>query len=388
MRKKYSIGDLETILDIIPQQIVYRDLSGKHIYCNDAYANKFLQRSKENIYGKRYEDFKELQDKIDFIKQKDEEVIRKKASIEYEETIYNNEKCILEISKFPILDNDGSIKGILSVINNVSYRKELSKLRDGFFSNIKHEFRTPINMILASIQLLEQRCNNCSLDNCKNCFIKDIHRININTLRILKISNNFIDLTNIKSGNIYYNPQNYDIINVIESMCTDINNYKKFKNINIIFDTEVEERIVTFDKIKLERIMINLISNAIKFNVENGKIEVNIFLKDNFINISVKDSGIGIQKERLTTIFNEFENVEERLTKVCEGSGVGLALTKYLVEMHGGEILVNSEIGVGSEFIVRIPDKVNYNIKNNELLSKIHDNRLERIEIELSDIYE
>lgn len=146
----------------------------------------------------------------------------------------------------------------------MSYRKELDKLKNGFFSNIKHEFRTPINMILTSIQLIEKKWENHLFGNCKLHLKTDIERIYTNTLRILKVSNNFIDLTSIKSGTINYNPQNYNIVDVIESICMDINNYRKFRNISIIFDTEVEEKIVSFDKESLERIMINLMLKMVR----------------------------------------------------------------------------------------------------------------------------
>ena len=243
-------------------------------------------------------------------------------------------------------------------------------------------------MIITSIQLLDSRCKICDLGNCKDCFIKDIHRINLNALRILKISNNFIDLTNLQSGNIDYNPNNYDIVDVVESLCNDVNNYKKFKNITIIFDTEVEELIIGFDKIKLERILLNLISNAIKFNHKNGNVNVKISLEEKFVVISVKDTGIGIKEEDLSNIFNEFYNVEDRFTKICEGLGIGLKLTKYLVEMHNGQISVKSKIGNGSEFVVKIPNNICKYEYNNELLNRVYDNRLDRIKMELSDIYE
>ena len=97
---------------------------------------------------------------------------------------------------------------------------------------------------------------------------------------------------------------------------------------------------------------------------------------------------MGIKEEDLSNIFNEFYNVEDRFTKVCEGLGIGLKLTKYLVEMHNGEISVKSKIGNGSEFIVKIPNDIYKYEYNNEILNRVYDNRLDRIKMELSDIYE
>lgn len=387
MRSQYTKDTLELLLDIVPDYIFYRDLMGRNIYCNEGYARDFIGKPKEEIYGKTYEELGVLKSYFNVGKIKDSEVIEKKKPLQYTQTIYlDGVRYTVDIEKYPTFDKDGNVDGILGKIRKVSHDEELNKLKDGFFSNIKHEFRTPINMIMSSTQLLENRCEYCGLDNCKNCFIKDIHRIKLNTLRILKISNNFIDLTGLQAGDIEYSPGNYDIVECVESVCNDINDYKKFKNITIIFDTVVEELVVSFDKVKLERVLLNLISNAIKFNHKDGTVIVSISLEEDFVNISVKDTGIGIKEEDLENIFNEFYNVEDRLVKSCEGLGIGLKLTKHLVEMHNGFISLKSSLGKGSEFIVRIPNIIEECISN--VLDKVYYNRLEKIKIEFSDIYE
>ncbi len=132
--------------------------------------------------------------------------------------------------------------------------------------------------------------------------------------------------------------------------------------------------------------MLNLISNAIKFNNPGGKIEVTVNCNDN-IKISVKDSGIGIPKGKLESIFKRFEQVKDKLKREKEGSGIGLTLVKSLVEMHGGSIHVNSVLGEGSEFIITLPDHLvedeNLNLcESPKCLSKIN-----MMNVEFSDIY-
>ena len=385
---QYTKETLELLLDIVPDYIFYRDLMGRNIYCNEGYAKEFIGKSKGEIYGKTYAELDGLKQYFNTAKISDSEIIEKKKPLQYTHTIHlDGVRHTVNFEKYPTFDQDGNVDGILGRIRKISHDEELDKLKDGFFSNIKHEFRTPINMIMSSIQLLENRCEYCELENCKNCFIKDIRRINLNTLRILKISNNFIDLTGLQAGNIEYSPGNYDIVECVESVCNDINNYKKFKNITIIFDTEIEELVISFDKIKLERVLLNLISNAIKFNHEYGIVTVKIIVEDDFVGISVKDTGIGIKDHDLENIFKEFYNVEDRLIKSCEGLGIGLKLTKHLVEMHKGFISVKSTLEKGSEFLVRIPKTIEECVDNN-ILEKIYYNRLEKIEMEFSDIYE
>lgn len=388
MSEGLSIEEIESVLDLIPLQIAYRNLEGKYIYCNKKYASQLGINEREKLYGKKCDEIDEIIYNINKIKKTDDEVVKRKTAIEYEEVIYiNNKKYIFEINKAPIIDNN-NVKGILSLKKPISYKEELDKLKEGFFYNLKHEFRTPINVIITTIQLLENKLKDFNISDYENLLMKSIERIRINSLRILKLSNNFIDLTSAYNGNTIFNFHNYDIVSTVEDICLDINNCGRFKNLRIIFDTEIEEKIISFDKVKLERIIMNLISNSIKFNDGNRIINVTIYLKDNKVNISVKDNGYGISEKKLETIFDEFSNSEKRLNKVNEGCGVGLAIVKHFVEAHKGKINVKSELGKGSEFIIEMPDVVIEDLQKNTWFTKIHNNREERITMELSDIYE
>ena len=165
--------------------------------------------------------------------------------------------------------------------------------------------------------------------------------------------------------------------------------FAKQNGICLTFDTDVEAKIMAFDLEKLERTMLNLLSNSIKYNKSNG--EIHVLLQDagdNF-NITVKDSGIGIPEEKLDIIFERFNQVENRFTKRSEGSGIGLSLVKDLVKIQGGSIEVKSKVNVGSEFTIKLPVKV---LKENNVLKEQTYNNLAnssevRMNIEFSDIY-
>ncbi|RDY26295.1 PAS domain S-box protein [Romboutsia weinsteinii] len=389
MEQNYSKDILESLLDMIPDYIFYRDLEDKNIYCNKSYANEFIGKTQEEILGKTYNTLNILPKLSNIGRVRDSEVINNKKPVIYDQTIVKSdgEKLLVEITKLPSFDDSGNVNGILGIMKDVSYRKELDKLREGFFANMKHEFRTPLNMILSSIQLLDHKCNKCDIENCKDCFINCLQLISTNCLRLLKLSNNFIDLTNFQTRCTDFSPRNYEIVNFVESICELINGYKTFNDISLIFDTNIEEKVISFDISKIERIILNLISNAIKFNKHGGSVLVSIEDKREYINISVKDTGIGIDDNRIDHIFDSFSNVENRLTKVGEGSSVGLALCKSLIEIHQGTIAVRSELGKGSEFIVSIPNKINENEELDLSHDKVDDNMIERIKMELSDIY-
>jgi len=263
--------------------------------------------------------------------------------------------------------------------------EEYSKLKSQFFSTISHELKTPLNVILASTQLME-RIDNSDAD----IYISKIQRhlgvLKQNSLRLLRLICNLIDVNKLEVCQLSISPRNLDIVRIVEDITLSIVEYTNQKDIELVFDTEIEEKIIAFDPDMIERIMLNLLSNAIKFTEKGGRIEVNIFDRQETIAISVRDNGIGIPEEMQDKIFNCFTQVDNSLHRKTEGSGIGLSLVKALVELHGGYISIASELGGGSEFIVELPNTVT---KEEELQK--HDDvcntNVERIRVEFSDIY-
>lgn len=260
---------------------------------------------------------------------------------------------------------------------------ELDKVRKDFFANISHELRTPLNVIFTSTQLIEMnlkklRINDKNLD-------KYLTMNRQNSYRLLKLINNLIDITKIDSGYFDIKLKNCDIVRVVEDTVTSIAEYIKCKNIEIIFDTDIEEKFIACDEEKISRIIINLLSNAVKFTTPGGKIIVNIYNKIDKIIISVKDTGIGIPKEMQKIIFDRFTQAKESLAKECGGSGIGLSIVKALVDMHKGKVWVNSEEGKGSEFFIELP-VVTIKGKNNCKNHNLVDSRKNIVNIEFSDI--
>lgn len=261
--------------------------------------------------------------------------------------------------------------------------EEYNKSKAEFLSTMSHELKTPLNIILGCVQLMENLdFNDISY---KQNFNKYIKMQKQNSYRLLRLINNFIDVNKAEVNNIKLNCTRGDIVKVIEDITMSVVEYTKFKNIEIIFDTEIEERVIAFDGDIMERIMLNLLSNAIKFTASGGIIEVNIYNEEDKVIISIKDNGVGIPEDKLLTIFERFSQVDNTLRRKSEGSGIGLSLVKYLVELQGGKITVKSEVGRGSEFLVELPAKI---IENEKLTTYLMDDRyVERINIEFSDIY-
>lgn len=274
---------------------------------------------------------------------------------------------------------------IMSKSEKKNIEEGLNKLRMDFFANISHELRTPINIILSSLQLFKLKTKELDKGDVSH-LSRYIKLIEQNGFRLLKLANNLIDTTKLDSGYLEYKPQNGDIVSFVESICSSVAEFIGNKNMNIIFDTDEEEKVIAFDQDKIERIILNLISNAIKFNSKNGTIDVNIKSGD-YIKISVKDEGIGIPRNKLSSIFNRFEQIANSDRDEREGSGIGLSLVKSLAEIHGGSIEVKSTFGEGSEFIISIPDRL---VDTDEAINSddaFLSNQIHRMSVEFSDIY-
>ena len=146
-----------------------------------------------------------------------------------------------------------------------------------------------------------------------------------------------------------------NIVYLVEETVLDMKDYIEEKGLELIFDTDVEEKLIMCDKLDIERCIINLVSNAVKFTPIGGLIEVLVEDLDNKVKIIVKDNGIGISEENQKKIFDRFNQVVDENSEEKGGSGLGLTITKQLIILHGGEIYVNSEVGSGSEFIIILP---------------------------------
>ena len=267
---------------------------------------------------------------------------------------------------------------------NVETQKAL-KLQGEFLVNISHELKTPLNVIFATAQLFNMYCTSGSLDAKKSSIIKYIDSIKQNSYRLSKIINNIVDLSKIEAGFFKLHLSNNNIVDVVEEIVMSVINFTDSKGISIIFNTDSEEIIIACDPEKIERIVLNLISNAIKFSNEGDEILVDVKDKNEFIEISVLDNGIGIEDINLDMIFDRFKQVDKSIIRNAEGTGIGLSLVKSIVELHGGSICVESEFGKGSKFTVTLPSK---NVLNENMIysSKIP-NLHQSIQVELSDVY-
>lgn len=228
---------------------------------------------------------------------------------------------------------------------------ELEKRKNNYFVNLSHELRTPLNVISSTEQLVTEL--NKSKDGIGKSKLNGCMQVvRRNTKRLLNLINNIIDTAKIESGSYQLNIREHDIVYIVEEATLSLKDYIERKGIELIIDPEMEEKIIKCDEHEIERCIVNLVSNAAKFTPEDGTIEVTIEDLDEKVKIIVKDTGIGIDKKYHDSIFNRFNQVIDQGTESKGGSGLGLTITKQIIDMHGGQISVESELGKGCKFII------------------------------------
>ncbi|MBS6042409.1 MAG: hypothetical protein KIA08_06930, partial [Clostridium baratii] len=256
------------------------------------------------------------------------------------------------------------------------------EIKNKFYSNISHELRTPINIINSALKLNELYLEKIDL----NLLSKNNTRIRQNCLRLIRTINNFIDTNKISEGYLNLNKKIYNIVEVVENATIATKKYvDKIKNI-LIFDSEFEEINLACDRDLMERVILNLLSNSVKYGQDGGKIIVNLQIEKGTVKITVKNNSRPIKKEEEPYIFDQFTNLNKSLSREKEGSGLGLYLVKAIVKLHGGSIYYKSCKEGWNKFIINLP--IEYNLGK---YSKGEDVEIisldKKVDVEFSDIY-
>jgi len=232
--------------------------------------------------------------------------------------------------------------------------KDLDRIKTRFFANISHEFRTPLSLISGPInRALKSSDGHTDITLEK----KHFNIIKNNTERLQNLVDQLLDLSKIESGNIYLSLQQGGIIQLLRSLIFSFESMAERENISLNTNFPQELDHAYYDKDKLEKIIVNLLSNAFKYTSENGSVSVIVDHDDTHISIQITDTGTGISSQEVKRIFERFYRVEGNEKK---GSGIGLALTKELIEVQNGRISVDSTKGIGTTFKVRLPITLEY----------------------------
>ena len=357
---------LNTFMDNTPDHIYFKDRESRFIRINKAQTNLFhLSDAKEAIGKTDAEFFTEEHAQQAYADE--QEVIRSGKPMqakEEKETWRSGEETWVSTTKAPLFDRSGQIVGTFGISRDITQRvraeaelqaaKEAAEYADrakgDFLANMSHELRTPLNAIIGFAEILRDEIIGPIKSEQKE-LVADIHT---SGRHLLDMINDILDLSKIEAGTMDLDFETFSVVETMEEVSTIINALASKKRIQL--DQEFDQDMtVTADKTKFKQILYNLLANGIKFTDEDGRVTTKLEVSNNSLLIRVIDTGVGISPEDQATLFQAFTQVDTSKARAHEGTGLGLALTKRLVELHGGKIWVESAVGEGSTFSFTLP---------------------------------
>jgi NtrC-family two-component system sensor histidine kinase KinB len=341
--------ETEAVIRSIAEGLVVVDAQGKVIMMNPA-AERLLGVSRKDKIGKPISENLKDEQLVSIVKGTGE----KEQDREIELVSQKDEtKKILRASSAVIENENGQTVGMVSMLSDITKQKELDRMKSNFVANVSHELRTPLVAMEKSVSLILSKTAGPLTEN-QEQFLSIAER---NLKRLSLLINDLLDLSKLEAGKMEVKRQVASIRKVIDDSLQTLENWAKTKS--IILEKEIQEGLpeVNLDPDRIIQVLTNLVGNAIKFTPANGTITVAAQLhkdKDE-LEVSVKDSGIGIAAENLDKVFNKFYQVGERASTDISGTGIGLSICKEIVELHGGKIWVESEKGSGAKFTFTLP---------------------------------
>ncbi len=228
-----------------------------------------------------------------------------------------------------------------------------NKHKSAFLASMSHELRTPLNAIIGFSEVLLARLFG-ELNEKQDDYLKDIHT---SGKHLLNLINDVLDLSKVEAGRMDLEPSTFDLPAALSDAMTLIRERAMKHGIELGLHVAPELGAIVADERKFKQILLNLLSNAVKFTPDGGRVDVRAVRAENAVQVSVSDTGIGIAPQDQEAVFEEFRQVGTDYTSKAEGTGLGLALTRRFVELHGGRIWLTSELGRGSTFCFTIPER-------------------------------
>lgn len=389
---------LQAVLDAVPLSIFWKDRESVYLGCNQIFAQHAGLESTEAVLGLTDFDLPWSPDEAQAYRADDQEVIQTqqaKLGITEPLGLADGGHLWIETNKVPIQNGAGEVIGVLGTYQDISDRKQYedrleqtnvelaraTRMKDEFLANMSHELRTPLNAILGISEGLQD--NMCgSLNERQQQLIGTIER---SGTHLLDLINDILDLSKIEAGKLELYFSDVSLKNLCSASLSFVKQlaFNKQINLSLKIPPDLTNLKIHVDDRRIRQALINLLSNAVKFTPEAGEITLSAFLEyglasdpssasssdpssdplaeqsqealPEFVCFSVCDTGIGIDPQHLNHLFQPFVQLETKLNRNVSGTGLGLALVKRFVELHGGEVIVTSELDQGSCFTIQLP---------------------------------
>jgi len=371
---------LQTVLDHFPFYVFWKDHNSVFLGCNLKFAQVAGTSLPAEIIGKTDYDLPWSLEKTKRYLAEDRQVLESGQSLlEIIKTEVQPDGSIiwLETNKFPLYNTKNEIIGILGIVEDISNRKNdearlretnqklarATRLKDEFLANMSHELRTPLNAILGMTEALEKHTFGTINEQQEGA----LETIEQSGRHLLELITDILDVAKIEAGQVEMNFTTTNINHLCQSSLNFIKQLALQKNIQTTVNISSDLLYLLVDERRMRQVLINLLNNAVKFTPENGRITLEVTkIEPDRVEIAIKDTGIGIAAENLEKIFEPFIQIDSKLNRQYDGTGLGLALVKKLVELQGGQITVSSKLGIGSCFTVSIPFNAKLLIAKNQ----------------------
>lgn len=291
-------------------------------------------------FNSEYKELKELKASLELkVIERTEELKKSNLMLEVQ-----NEEILAQKQEITLINEQ--------LENKATQLAELDEAKSRFFAGVSHEFRTPLTLILGPLETLSHQTNDERLRKEYALMMRQANRL-------LALINQLLDLSKLQKGMMPLDMKQDNVSSFIRMIVASFSSVSQEQAVELLLTEETSDLFLDFDKDKLEKILTNLVSNALKFTPRHGRIDVKIKLKDNKerLSLAVKDNGRGIEEDHLKKIFDPYYQVEPGIKHNYDGSGVGLALVKELVDLHQGSITVQSKLNAGSSFEIELPVK-------------------------------
>lgn len=340
-----STNLLQSIITSVDEGLIIIDRNQRILLINDA---------AQSLLNLRRKDFERLPDIS-----RDPPIIEaflsvltkgERASTRVEITVGINRR-ILRLQTAPLRFSDQQVEGVVGAFIDITQLERLESIRQAFLANVSHELRTPLTSITAYTETLLDGGLNDQANSLR--FLNTIHR---NAERMRNLVNDISELSLIEAGAVQLSFDRLSLHSVVSEVFNGL--APRSEKYQVQLRNEVpEDCSVIADRRRLEQILINLVDNAIKFNKPQGEVIVSASITEEQTIIRVRDSGVGISPEHLSRVFERFYRVDKARSRELGGTGLGLAIVKHLTRAHGGDAEVNSTIGQGCEFIIKLPNR-------------------------------
>jgi PAS domain S-box-containing protein len=289
------------------------------------------------------------------------QVLREKKATNYELTARarDGKETVVSFNATTFYDRDRKLQGVFAAARDVTERKrfeqslqEANRMKSEFLANMSHELRTPLNGIIGFTEFLFDEKPGPLKPKQKE-YLGDV----LSSARhLLQLINDVLDLAKVEAGKMELHPETFPVQTAVEEVAAVIKGIAQKKHIAVSIEIEAGLEAVTLDEHKFKQVLYNLLSNAVKFSDEDGQVGIHARrLDQDQLEVQVRDTGIGIQAGDISRLFTEFEQLDSGTARRFEGTGLGLALTKKIIEFQGGRVSVESEPGKGSVFTVVLP---------------------------------